>query len=92
MQWNVAIYLIITLIVIAAIIVVFFLNRPEDENYFYLMRLGCLELIKNCDKDLDQIQVEGNKRMYNLQELCEFNGIYDEISCKKACNCIIATV
>ncbi|MCX6821447.1 MAG: hypothetical protein NTW30_01580 [Candidatus Aenigmarchaeota archaeon] len=90
---NIAVYLVITIIVIAAIVSFVYFYCPNcfgGERYDMLMRKGCLDLIKNCNEDLSQITVE-NKREYTLQELCNLNGISDENKCRSACGCIVST-
>ena len=91
---NVTYYLIITLIVIAAIAGLVYYYCPTcfgGARYDMLMRKGCIELIKDCNEDLNQIIVEG-KRPYTLQELCQLNGIQDPNKCRSACGCIVTTI
>lgn len=91
---NISVYLIITLMVIAVIVTFVYMYCPTcfgGERYDMLMRKGCLDLIKDCNENLNQIIVE-NKREYTLQELCNLNGIADENKCRSACGCIVSTI
>jgi competence protein ComGC len=81
---NLMVYLAITVIVIAVVVILMLLYTP-GENYLLLMKKGCLELIKDCNKDLDTIIIE-NEKPYSLGELCSLNNIKSE-NCAKSCGC-----
>ncbi len=82
---NVMVYLGITLIIVIAVVIFMLLNGPPNEDYYFLMKKGCLELIKDCNKAPSTIMIE-NKKLYTLEELCNLNNVKPE-NCAKSCGC-----
>jgi len=85
---NVMVYLIITILVISAVVIYVLEYYPNEEDYYFLLKSGCVELARNCDNpNWQNIVIEGKIKSYTMAELCTLNNIKTLENCKKSCGC-----
>jgi len=86
---NTLVYLIIGILILGAVVAILILfGQEETPKWDVMYRNSCLELLTNCDQDLNNVGVESGGTFYTLREICTKLGMNDD-ECKENCGCVV---
>jgi hypothetical protein len=83
---NTTVIVIVAVICLVALVIAIIYYSQRTPKYDVLYRLGCLQLITNCEKSTAEIQVNSADKPISLSEICNNLGMDDD-ACKKGCGC-----
>lgn len=81
---NLIVIIIVVGIVCITLILLLLSHRTPTSQAIY--RVGCLELVKDCERSTSEVEFEVGDKTYNLFKVCQELGM-DEKTCKRNCGC-----